>query len=72
MRARFQSTHPLGLESVALFDVVRFMEALAETRSPSTVNKYRRYLLAIVRVPQAADVLPRPALPNIDPQMQLF
>ena len=32
----------------------------------------RRYLLAIVRVPQAADVLPRPALPNIDPQMQLF
>jgi len=45
------------LESVALFDVVRFMEALAETRSPSTVNKYRRYLLAILRFARRQNLL---------------
>jgi len=38
------------VDTVELLDVVRFLERLAESRAPATVNKYRRYLLAILRL----------------------
>lgn len=46
---KWQRTAGLPIEQVTLPDIARYLASLAEGRSPATVNKHRRYLLAILR-----------------------
>lgn len=46
---RWQRAVGLPIEQVTLADLARYLGTMAESRSPATVNKHRRYLLAILR-----------------------
>lgn len=46
---RWQRITGLPIEQVTLPDLAQYLGLLAESRSPATVNKHRRYLLAILR-----------------------